>query len=257
NVTGLVWMKCTYNADLTGCTGDPFPNYRKDWQGAKDYCEGLEFAGKDDWRLPGIYELITIVNYGKTGPAIDSTYFPNTMVTNWYWSEDVDSGDSARAWIVSFLSGIAYTQIKKETNNEPLGYVRCVRGDELDTQQFMDNGDGTVTDNGTGLMWLQEAQDGLIWSEALKYCEDLKFAGYTDWRLPDIKEMASIIDFSKVYPAADKNFFPDTLGVVYFSSTTNLQVAQNVFCAYFHTGEVKYYSKTLYKYYARCIRSAQ
>lgn len=61
---------------------------------------------------------------------------------------------------------------------------------------YTDNGDGTVTDNVTRLMWQQDPGDKMTWSEAVSLLEGFELAGYTDWRLPTIKELYSLIDFS-------------------------------------------------------------
>ena len=77
----------------------------------------------------------------------------------------------------------------------------------------MDNGNGTVSDNATGLMWQQDtARDGgnydaMTWEEALAYCEALNLGGLTDWRLPTIKELRSLVDYGEYNPAINKTFF--------------------------------------------------
>jgi uncharacterized protein DUF1566 len=83
--------------------------------------------------------------------------------------------------------------------------------------RFVDNGDGTVTDNCTGLMWQRDTgdvngdgrsdeQDNSDWCGALSYCEDLVLAGHDDWRLPNIRELESLVDFSRVNPSIDPIF---------------------------------------------------
>jgi len=73
---------------------------------------------------------------------------------------------------------------------------------------YTDNGDGTVTDNVTGLVWAQELSDSSMpWSEASSYCESLELAGYDDWRLPTVKELWSIRDFSRGWPWVDTDYF--------------------------------------------------
>jgi len=70
--------------------------------------------------------------------------------------------------------------------------------------RFTDNGDGTVTDNLTGLMWTENAQlilGQMNWHDALTACNDLDFAGYNDWRLPNVRELFSLIDFGASGPA--------------------------------------------------------
>jgi len=83
------------------------------------------------------------------------------------------------------------------------------------------NGDGTVTDNVTGLMWQQEDDDTTrTWEQAITYCENLDIppTSYMDWRLPNIKELRSIVDISRTGPAIDTSVFPNTSSS-YWSST--------------------------------------
>ena len=98
---------------------------------------------------------------------------------------------------------------------------------------FYDNSDGTVTDQGTTLMWQrcsapsEEASctsvlpSTYIWDEALAYCNALTLGGYTDWRLPNIKELHSILYLTKTTaPNINTDFFSDTESAYYWSSTT-------------------------------------
>jgi hypothetical protein len=72
---------------------------------------------------------------------------------------------------------------------------------------YVDNGDGTVTDTDTGLVW-QQADDGVErnWEDACQYCQDLVFGGYEDWRTPRIDELRTILDYSRDNPAIDPVF---------------------------------------------------
>lgn len=100
--------------------------------------------------------------------------------------------------------------------------VRCVSGAEYGKNKFVDNGDGTISDLATGLMWLkQDSEKGLDWEHALKYAQTLEFAGYDDWKLPNVKELQSIVDYSGVYPAIDQNYFSITDKDAYFWSSTS------------------------------------
>ena len=83
--------------------------------------------------------------------------------------------------------------------------VLCVRGNPAyGKNAFVDNGDGTVTDRATGLMWMK-ADSGrpMNWQDALAYAENLRLAGFDDWRLPDAKELHGIVDYSRAPDAAD------------------------------------------------------
>ncbi|MBC8486873.1 MAG: DUF1566 domain-containing protein [Bacteroidetes bacterium] len=63
---------------------------------------------------------------------------------------------------------------------------------------FIDNGDGTITDAASRLMWMQNDSDtGMIWQDALAYAENFEYAGYSDWKLPDAKELQSIVDYTR------------------------------------------------------------
>jgi hypothetical protein len=95
--------------------------------------------------------------------------------------------------------------------------------------RFVDNGDGTVTDNCTGLMWQKDTADvngdgkidgadTLPWCDALAYCENLSFAGHDDWRLPNVRELQSIVDYGRPSPPIDPVF--GALSSFYWSSTS-------------------------------------
>ena len=80
--------------------------------------------------------------------------------------------------------------------------VQCVRGNpDYGKNDFADNGDGTVTDKATGLMWAQaDSGKGLDWQEALAWVQEMNaqnYLGHNDWRLPDVKELQSIIDYTR------------------------------------------------------------
>ena len=86
---------------------------------------------------------------------------------------------------------------------------------------FTDNGDGTVTDHITSLVWQQEDDNSkYTWANALTYCENLSLAGKSDWRLPNVRELESLVDDSAHTPAINETYFPNTNLLNYWSSTT-------------------------------------
>ncbi len=137
--------------------------------------------------------------------------------------------------------------------------------------QFTDHGDGTVTDNKTGLMWKKcvEGQDLLTcsgsaasynWKDALEQAQTVNgsgFAGYTDWRVPNIKELASIVEEQCYAPAINLAVFPNTDQYAWFWSASpyayNGDLAWSVF---FRNGYVSYYPKSN-GYQVRLVRSGQ
>jgi len=119
---------------------------------------------------------------------------------------------------------------------------------------FTDNGDSTVTDNFTGLMWQQEDGGNLwTWEEALIYCEGLTFASYGDWRLPNIKELESITDDTVYSPAADTAYFPGVNLAYYWSSTATANLASYAWLVQLGGGGAGYNNKTD-PHWAWCVR---
>ena len=130
---------------------------------------------------------------------------------------------------------------------------------------FTDNGDSTITDNATGLMWKQcsEGQSGascgtgsatsLTWANALLACEADTTASNTDWRLPNVNELSSIIDFGGSVPAINATYFPATGSNNYWSSTTYNQSGSFAYEVFFDDGGRDVYNKTT-TIKVRCVR---
>ncbi|MDO6462212.1 DUF1566 domain-containing protein [Granulosicoccaceae sp. 1_MG-2023] len=90
------------------------------------------------------------------------------------------------------------------------GQDASIKGAELN---YVDNGDGTVTDRSTGLMWTQDdSGKRMNWVEALEYADKATIAGHDDWRLPNAKELQSLVDYEKkTFPAINTDFFNTSL----------------------------------------------
>jgi hypothetical protein len=121
---------------------------------------------------------------------------------------------------------------------------------------YVDNGNGTVTDTTTGLMWKKVSSSILTWEQALAYCEGLSLGGYTDWRLPTKKELISLVDESRNDPSINTNYFPDTAASWYWSSTTHAVVTDYAFSVDFYFGFASANDKSD-SYYARAVRGGQ
>ena len=92
-----------------------------DWAGAKAYCDGLTHAGHDDWRLPTRIELVSLVDFTKADPAIDTGAFPNTP-SDGFWTSSAWAGYGPTVWCVSFNVGHVDFDDVASTH-----WVRCVR----------------------------------------------------------------------------------------------------------------------------------
>ena len=142
------------------------------------------------------------------------------------------------------------------TGGQKTFYVLYVRGNrQYGRNDFKDNGDGTVTDRATGLMWMKgdsgtlkagRGKDGkLNWAEALAWAEGLGYAGYSDWRLPNVKELQSLVDYSRspattgsaaIDPVFEASSFVAAGGIedygCYWSGTTHASVSRVEAAAY-------------------------
>ncbi|MDQ7023853.1 MAG: DUF1566 domain-containing protein [Candidatus Gracilibacteria bacterium] len=123
---------------------------------------------------------------------------------------------------------------------------------DTDENRFTDLGGGVIKDNLTLLEW---QQDGSIagtknWNNAKRYCADLTLGGKTDWRLPDITELKSIVDYTK---SIDTNKFTNTASSYCWSSTTYNYNTSYAWHVNFYNGNSSYHNKTNYRY-VRCTR---
>ncbi|MBU1534393.1 DUF1566 domain-containing protein, partial [Myxococcota bacterium] len=189
--------------------------------------------------------------------AIDRSVFVNSpsrfqQIYDMWWIECVWSatdyaGDSSVAWAlmvnsgdISEGSGLEYHSHDKDAVGWDGCYARCVRrSDTTDTHsRFVAaepvSGEPIVGDRVTGLIWqgCSAGQSGadcsgdaefIDWASALAYCQSLTWGGYNDWRLPNIREISSIIDGSRTLPAINTGVFP---GTPYYGPVTNNNAGQ-------------------------------
>ena len=149
----------------------------------------------------------------------------------------------------------------------------------INPMSFTDNGNGTVNDNNTGLMWqkcsIGQNNDSACSGTAQYYnwyeasgtyhasynpssqdvCGSLNLGGHSDWRLPEKKELMSIVNYSIPYPGPTINttYFPNTISSYYWSSTTFVNFPDYAWFVSFYNGYVYYYDKYI-NYYVRCVR---
>jgi hypothetical protein len=198
NVTGLIWTQ-------------ELSDYSMLFSEAQEYAESNITGGITNWRIPTLKELWSIRDFSQGWPWLDTDYFHlvgdgSEGAQQHSWSSNaylVDTEYSKKD--VSFVVNDWTGHIKAMDGKR---FVRLVSGDEYGINEFKDNGDGTVTDVATSLMWAQDdSGKALNWEEALEYAENSEYAGYTDWRLPNVKELQSIVDYSGVFPTIDTSVF--------------------------------------------------
>jgi hypothetical protein len=204
-VTGLTWQK----------SHDTGTYYWAASQTVADNLNSQKYGGFSDWRLPTIKELYSLWNAGTGWPWIDTNYFTITYSSEQelshaiFWSSDKYTGvmgnvsgetpGSELAFGVNFGTG----HIKSYSISVgPKHLVRCVRDNlSYGVNLFQNNGDGTISDLATSLMWPKaDNGSGMDWEHALAYAQTqnkANFLGHNDWRLPNTKELQSLVDYTR------------------------------------------------------------
>jgi hypothetical protein len=246
NLTGLVWLKAPVSA-------------LRNWEDALANAVSLDKCGYTDWRLPNILELESLVNLGQTGSASWLIQPENGFVgiaANKYWSSTTASSATENAWaidfsdngrnIVSKSSLLLTLPVHGTTDDFPAKLWRTGQiasygtGDDGDLKRgigwpsprFLSLGNETVKDNLTGLIWTANANtpgptacgsgvakisyDSYLFVQCLN---NNNYLGYNDWRVPNRKELQSLIDHSQSNPALPEGN-PFTGSGTYWSSDT-------------------------------------
>ncbi len=210
-VTGLTWVQAR--------------GEKVSWSSAYLSAENCNVGGYDDWRMPSIKEIYSLILFtGNTGmsiaestPFIDNNYFEFEYGDESQGERFIDCQDWSSTEYVHFtmnndstVFGVNFAdgRIKGYPKHSPFSgdphmlYVRYVRGNsDYGINSFTDNSDETISDNATELMWSKgDSEAGMNWEEALAWVETQNsnsYLGYSDWRLPNAKEMQSILDYSR------------------------------------------------------------
>lgn len=210
NNTGLMWQQD--------------PGEKMSVEEAEDSLDDFQLAGYSDWRLPTIKELYSLIIFSGRDISVDmdGEFTQKPFIdTDYFTFEYGDTSSGERAIDSQYLSSTKYVSTtmngdetyfgvnfadgrikgypKMQGNSDKDFFVIYVRGNtSYGVNNFVDNGDGTITDLATGLMWLQDdSGEGMNWEDALDYAGGLTVSGYSDWRLPDVKELQSILDYSR------------------------------------------------------------
>ncbi|WFB34672.1 DUF1566 domain-containing protein [Kiritimatiellota bacterium B12222] len=220
----------TISDQVTGLMWTQDPGEKMTWAQAVAGAKTCRIGGYTDWRLPTVKELYSLINFNGIDPdpmATDSeglTPFIDRSVFNFKYGDPmkgeriIDSqwatstlyqsttmGGNQTMFGVNFADGRIKGYPVTSRRGETLFYTLYVRGNpDYGKNKFTDNGDGTVTDEATGLMWMQsDSGMGMDWPSALEYAEKQRLAGYGDWRLPSVKELQSLVEYSRSPDSSD------------------------------------------------------
>ena len=250
NVTGLIWEVKTTDGSIhdkeNTCPWTDFSDGQNEFTAELN---AMGFGGFSDWRIPTIRELVSIVDYDQFNPAINTSYFPNIVSTSYSSSTPAASVQGGfLPWHCGFISG-NFSHLFASNH-----YIRGVRGGAEAIANFVDNGNGTITDKSKGLIWQKETPDSTMdWNASITYCENMTLAGYDDWRLPTIKELNSIVDYGQFNPAINSEIFPYTASDKYWSSTTYIFENNKAWAINFEYGSATPYDKGT-SYNVRAVR---
>lgn len=235
--------------------------------GYLNYVNSIALCGYSNWRLPTNSELLGLVDYGNsTGrPYTDASWFVNSDITNGelFWSSTPSKIGESEAW---FSADILYLSGPRDSSHN----VRLVRDTTVNSQvrySFI-NGGTEVMDQKTKLIW-RRCSEGAVWDgsqcienglpssftveSALAQAKD-----QTGWRLPNIKELNSIVDFG-ASPAIDQSIFSVSAGFgqKYITSTPFVaQVAMSFYIDFDGSNKFYFFNSAGVQYRARLVRNA-
>ena len=228
--TGLIWQSSPdANGNNNGIVEKADKLTWSQVQARPAVINAANYGGYNDWRVPTIKELYSLTNWNGTDPSafmgnsttnlvpfIDPTYFPfaygqtnlgERIIDSQYASCNLYNETGWDGFPMLFGFNFADGRIKGYGLMMPGGiektfFLICVRGNtSYGINKFKDNGDNTISDSTTGLMWTKDdSQTGMNWQAALAWAQTMNtanYCGYHDWRLPNTKELQSIVDYTR------------------------------------------------------------
>ena len=209
---------------------------------------GKGYCGRQDWRVPTHAELQGVINYGRIAPAVEQSLFPDAD-NGGYWSSDSFVLKPEQAWLLLFVDGNSKPAFKSSKQKYRLvAQVQAQAGLKLQARP-----DDTVLDERTGLIWdrcslgqagkdcEQGQAEKFTWQDALKAstkANQERYKGYDDWRVPNVKELLSIVDIARYCPSVEVSAFPKTACYWYWSSTPRATDPSKVWDIGFDDGHI-------------------
>ena len=261
NITGLIWeVKTPENAKLTFLFSET--------QTVTQSQNEQKLCGLTNWRLPTIEELQSIVNYNVPLPnaTIDVNFFPHST-NEIYWSQSPYTKNKNEMWALYFNDGSIFDQTKSTRSAVRLVSSAAPISDKK--YIISDNGQ-EVLDMQTNLIW-RRCVEGMLWNgktcvdengsgpsffmfeEALQHAAKQAANTKKGWRLPNVKEITSLMDYSQPDMAINSTIFPSTPNAQSWSSSSYSSDAFFSWIVHFYYGKV-YFDYTEDKGVVRLVR---
>ncbi|MBS3809348.1 MAG: DUF1566 domain-containing protein [Desulfobacterales bacterium] len=265
NLTGLMW---TRDAALT-----EFP---LTWQEALAYAFEMNrtgFAGYRDWHLPNRRELFSLISHCRVNPAVPENSVFENIFNGYYWTSTSCARLPEQAWYVHLGGAKVYRGMKHasymvwpvRTAATPVNILKTGQQDCYDQAgqkisckesgqdgqlsigrpwpdlRFIESGQ-TVYDKLTGLTWTRSAAGHdhfLNWYDAIEAVKKMnreKAHGYNNWRMPDIRELESLVDLGSHSPAIEEKHPFSNVEMFYWSSTTSMYETRYAWALYLQDG---------------------
>lgn len=218
-LSGLMWTK--------NATPSEFP---RTWGEAFEYINQMNAScshGYEDWRLPDRRELFSLVSHSRINPALPANHPFTDVFAGYYWASSPSAQWPKQAWYVHLGGGRVFMGMKQGSYLVwPMRRLQSPNpiapGDRFEISDHL------VSDRLTGLVWLRSAmgsKDVLNWPAALLDVKRLNANsayGYDDWRLPNIRELESLVALDQHSPALPESHPFQNVSQGYWSSTTSV-----------------------------------
>ena len=228
STTGLTWQRGVSGSSGLGCNGSSaviIVGATCTQSDAAAYCSQLSLGGvgAGGWRLPGVMELSTIVDFTAYDPAINPAAFPSTPADEFWTSTPYAGATAGEAWSVSFATGQASASAVGATS--AIFRARCVSGERCyPSARFVLQADGSVKDTLTNLVWQGKASaTAMSWAAATTYCAGVGTGTTPNFRVPSVKELLSIVAFTVGAPGPTiAPAFPGTPAAGFWTATADV-----------------------------------